>query len=54
VGVPNDVTNHPALPTGPFELNETKSFRISADSELETVVLLMSADPEPRDDIAFA
>jgi len=31
-----------------------KLFRITADSEVETVVLIMGADPKPGDDITFA
>jgi hypothetical protein len=38
----------------PIELNETFFSRITADSEMETVVLLMGADPKPANDLAFA
>jgi hypothetical protein len=40
--------------TGVLNLTKLKLFRITADSEVETVVLFMGADPKPGDDIAFA
>jgi len=36
------------------EFNYSRPYQVGANSEMETIVFLMGADPKPRDDVVLA